>query len=310
MKLPSNDDSDWEWLRFGQSGVVTYAQARQHLSPAYIRHKLERGEWRRVYRGVIATSPGRPTVEQQWQAPVLAAGEGAVLAGLAAARAGGLRGRFKRVVIDVLVPNQRNDKPVLKPLLMEMSVVKVHRTTRLEQEDLQLGKPMRTTVARSVIDAAQWASNDDEAREIVAAACQQKRVAPGEIFDALEHLPRAKRRALVIETAEYAEGGATTLTEIDFVRLCAKYGLPKPDLQVRRKDASGRVRFLDAYFQTQKLHVEIDGAHHMQVGHWTADMLRQNEVWLKGDRVLRFPAHLVRTQPELVVEQIRKALQG
>lgn len=308
MQLPSNHDSAWEWLRFGQSGIVTYAQAVQHLSPAYIRHKLERGDWRRVYRGVIATTPGRPTVEQQWNAAVLAAGEGAVLAGLAAARAGGMRLRSRRAVVDVLT--EKRVAPTLKPLVMEMSVVKVHRTTRLEREDIQLGKPMRTTVARSVVDAAQWASNDDEAREIVAAACQQKRVTPGEIFDALEHLPRAKRRALVIETAEYAEGGATTLTEIDFVRLCAKYGLPKPDLQVRRKDASGRIRFLDAYFQEQKLHIEIDGAHHMRVGHWTADMLRQNEVWLKGDRVLRFPAHLLRTQPELVVEQIGKALQG
>ena len=86
--------------------------------------------------------------------------------------------------------------------------------------------------------------------------------------------------------------------------------LPKPDMQVLRKDASGRNRYLDAYWEEHKLHVEVDGAHHMEVRHWTADMLRQNEVWLEGDRVLRFPAHLLKHRPEIVMEQIRQALTG
>ncbi|WP_203914259.1 endonuclease domain-containing protein [Rhizocola hellebori] len=86
--------------------------------------------------------------------------------------------------------------------------------------------------------------------------------------------------------------------------------LPRPQMQVLRKDSSGRNRYLDAYWEEHKLHVEIDGAHHMEVRHWTADMLRQNEVWLEGDCVLRFPAHLIKTQPELVMERIRQTLTG
>lgn len=105
-----------------------------------------------------------------------------------------------------------------------------------------------------------------------------------------------------------ALGGATALSEIDFVKLCRRHRLPEPDLQERRKDAGGRTRYLDAYWRKWKLHVEIDGAHHMDARHWGKDMLRQNEVWLEGDRVLRFPAFLVRTEPLAVVAQLRAAL--
>ena len=39
-------------------------------------------------------------------------------------------------------------------------------------------------------------------------------------------------------------------------------------------------------------------------------MLRQNEVWLEGDRVLRFPAHLLKRQPEMVMAQIEQGAYG
>ena len=159
-----------------------------------------------------------------------------------------------------------------------------------------------------MVDAAQWALSDNEARLIVASACQQRKVLPSEVLAALGI--RAKRRSLIAETARYAEGGATTLTEIDFVRLCRTHSVPPPRMQHRRKDASGRVRYLDAYWEEAKLHVEIDGSHHMDAKHWTEDMMRQNEVWLDGDRVLRFPAHLLRARPGLVMAQVRKALRG
>jgi hypothetical protein len=39
-------------------------------------------------------------------------------------------------------------------------------------------------------------------------------------------------------------------------------------------------------------------------------MVRQNALWLNGDRVLRFPAALLRSRPELVVAQLRDALEA
>jgi len=73
-------------------------------------------------------------------------------------------------------------------------------------------------------------------------------------------------------------------------------------------DARGFERYLDAYWEEWKLHVEIDGSHHMNVEHWWADMSRQNNLWIPGERVLRFPAWLVRERPLEVIAQIRTAL--
>ena len=163
-------------------------------------------------------------------------------------------------------------------------------------------------MARAVVDAAAWARTPDEARLVLAAASQQRRVSPAELTDVVAALPRVRRRRLIRTTVGDIEGGAQALSEIDFMALCRRSRLPRPDLQERRTDADGRVRYLDAYWKDWRLHVEIDGAHHMDVRHWAADMLRHNQVWIAGDRILRFPAWLVRAEPGVVADQIRAAL--
>ncbi len=293
----------WEHLLVLQSGVVTYQQAVTHTSRSHVAHQLAKKRWRRVAQGVFVTTGAQLTLRQKHWVAVLCAGHGAVLAGMAAAREGGLRLSSKREVVDVLVPSGLRREPRL--LLRDMPQVRVHRTAKPPK---QFGAPARTAMARSVVDAAQWALSDEEAQLIVASACQQRQVTPTEVLAAVREQPRAKRRDLVRQTAAYAEGGATALSEIRFAQLCRKHGLPQPDRQARRRDASGRVRFLDAYWKAYRLHVEIDGAHHMDAVHWGSDMLRQNEVWLKGDRVLRFPAFLLRSDPDRVVSQIRRVV--
>lgn len=114
----------------------------------------------------------------------------------------------------------------------------------------------------------------------------------------------------MVETAHDAAGGAHALSEIDLIRLCRRFGLPRPESQERRVDASGRVRYLDAYWRRWRLHVEVDGAHHMDARHWEADLRRQNEVWISGDRILRFSAWQVRHRPQEVAAQLRRALEA
>jgi hypothetical protein len=121
-------------------------------------------------------------------------------------------------------------------------------------------------------------------------------------------MPRAHRRALVLETLRYAEGGAEALSEIDLVNVCRRYGLPLPTQQLARRDRRGRQRYLDAYWRRCRLHVEVDGAWHLDVDQWWADTSRQNDLWVAGDRVLRFPAWVVRRHPAEVAAQIRAAL--
>lgn len=300
--------TELDWLAFEQAGVLTVNQATRLLGRGVVRGRLRAGRWRRVSQGIIVTTNGRLRPDQQIWVAVLGAGRGALLAGAAAAGEAGIVG-LRREPIHVLVPAPRQvPRSRLRGLPLDMPAVVVRTTTVLPRAHVQLGRPWRTSTARSVVDAAAWARSPDEARTVLAAACQQRRVTPGELREVVTILTRLRRRALLLETLTDIEGGATALSEIDFVRLCRRHGLPMPDLQERRKDAGGRMRYLDAYWRKWRLHVEIDGAHHMDVRHWAADMHRQNEIWIAGDRILRYPAWLVRRRPLEVVRQVRAAL--
>jgi Protein of unknown function (DUF559) len=161
---------------------------------------------------------------------------------------------------------------------------------------------------RSLVDAAQWAITDRDAQTILAAGCQQKLVTPSDILAVVDRMPALSRRRLIRLTAYDLAGGPEALSEIDLARLCRRFGLPAPTYQERRRDTSGRVRYLDAYWPEWHLHVEVDGAHHMEVAQWEADLRRQNDIWVAGDRILRFSSFQTRHRPEDVAEQIRKAL--
>lgn len=310
MGVPRDDASALEWLLFAQSGVITSRQAVAELGTARVRHLLETGRWRRVCRGVLITGVGPATREQQWWVAVLAAGDGALLAGLAAARAGGLRGKWRYEPVDVLIPYGRRAADLLRRMPLDMPAVRVRRTRTLPDSHRQRARPDRTSMARSVVDAAQWMHSDADAQSVLAAAYQQRRVTPAELRDVVATLTKARRRALMLATISDLEGGAEALSEINLVRLCRRHRLPVPDMQERRTDASGRVRYLDGYWRAWGVHVEVDGAHHMDAGQWAADMRRQNEVWIAGDRILRFAAFDLRTRPVAVAAQLRAALEA
>jgi very-short-patch-repair endonuclease len=305
--IPGHDVSELDWLLFEQDGVLTSAQAVNLIGQGKLRGKLASKQWRRLCRGVVVTHNGPLTRSQTLWAAVLGVGEGAVLAGLTAAHEAGLR-LGERGPIHLLVPGSHRYNDLRRRLPLDMPTVLIHRASYLPQTHLQLARPMRTKVPRALVDAAQWARSDQHARTVVIAACQQRLVTPAEIREVIALLPRAHRRSLVLETVTYAEGGATALSEIDLMKLCRRYRLPAPDMQRHRQDQSGRNRYLDAYWQEWGLHVEVDGAHHMDAGQWEADMRRQNEIWIAGDRILRFSAWQVRHQPDEVATQLRAAL--
>jgi hypothetical protein len=287
-----------------QDDTLTRAQAVGIIGRRRLGWLMRDGQWQVPVPGVVVAHNG-PLSDVQWRwVAVHSAGTGAVLAGCAAAVAGGLRTRLTGP-LDVLIPgNRRADRR-----LDRLDGVRVHRTGRLPDKDLLLvRRPPRTSMARSLVDAAQWARSDDEARAIVAAGCQQRLVRPEDIQETVDRMPRARRRALVIDTVRMAVGGATSVPEIEFCRLCRRYGLPSPDRQVVRRGKDGRPRYLDAYWLRYRLLVEIDGAWHTDADAWWADMRRQNELWIAGDRVLRFPAWLVRAHPAAVAAQLHAAL--
>lgn len=306
-ELPARDAGEWDWITFEQSGVVTSGQACRLLGRGVVRSRVRQGRWRSICRNIVLTENGCLSRDQQLWAAVLAAGRRARLAGATAATANGVRG-LRLKPLHVLIPAERPSSSLPGRLPRDMAPVRIHRTGILPPAHMKVGRPPRTTTARAVVDAAAWAGSDDRARTVLAAACQQRRVTPSELREVLDVLTRIPRRTLIRTTLADIEGGAEALSEIDFVALCRHHLLPLPDLQQRRIDSDGRTRYLDAYWRRSRLHVEVDGAHHMDVRQWSADMLRQNAVWIRGDRILRFPAWLIRTHPDLVAAQLRAAL--
>ncbi|MFC7481071.1 endonuclease domain-containing protein [Luedemannella flava] len=160
------------------------------------------------------------------------------------------------------------------------------------------------------MEAADWARSDREARGIVATSFQQGFVRLDDVLAAVDRAPRAKRRKLVVSTARDAANGATSLGELDLLDAIRGAGLPEPQLQWRRRDAGGKMRYLDGYYPEYGLHLEVDGAQHNNPVQAWDDMARQNALWRQGDRVLRFPAWLVRDQPNIVAAQVRDALRA
>ncbi|AVT35081.1 hypothetical protein C6361_35410 [Plantactinospora sp. BC1] len=305
--MPGEEADEFDWLAFEQSGVVTSRQAAESLGRATVRGLVRSGRWRAICHNVLLTGNGRLTRDQQLWVAVLASGSDAVLAGATAAAEAGVRG-LRQEPLHVLIPANRQVSGILRRLPLDMPAVLVRRTTILPESHLQVGRPTRTSVARALADAAGWARSDDEARTVLAAGCQQRRTTAGEIRGVVAELPKLRRRPLILRTLDGIEGGAQALSELDFVALCRRFRLPLPELQQRRVDAGGRVRYLDAYWRRWRLHVEIDGAHHMDARRWAADLRRQNDIWIAGDRILRFPAWLVRSRPTEVADQLRAAL--
>ena len=298
------DDADeLTRLLYRQCGVVSMRQASEHLSRAALRRRLANDQWRRAHRAVLVVHNGPLTAQQRLWVASLAVGNGepAVIGGRSALAVLGMRG-FATEQVDVLVGSARKERD-------PPANVRVHRTSHLPDRDVHRpGSPPCTTAARSVVDAASWAVSDRQATTVIAMAFQQRLVGVDEIGDVLARLPRAKRRKLTFQTSVDAAGGAHSLGELDLLALLRRAGLPLPSRQVIRTDAHGRKRYLDAVWEEWGLHVEIDGAHHLAAPQAWVDADRQNQLWIAGEVVLRFPAWLVRQRPNTAAADIRRAL--
>ena len=283
-----------------QVGVVTVPSAVRYLGRSAVRWRLASGRWRLVGTRVLVMQSGPLTEKQRLWASVLAAGEGAVLAGLTAARLDGLAG-FEDRRTHLLIPSSRH---LRRPLPGAV----VHRSRLLGTADVHPTRlPPRTRLGRSLVDAAAWAATDRGARAILAAGVQQRLIRASDLIRVVEDYPCVRRRALMRATLVDVAGGAEALSELDFCDLVRRFGLPEPDRQFERLDDQGR-RWLDAVWEWARLVVEIDGRWHMDVRAWWADMQRDNELIVDGYRVLRFPAFVVRDNPEVVAAQIAQAL--
>jgi hypothetical protein len=160
-------------------------------------------------------------------------------------------------------------------------------------------------IAAAGLPSARWACG------LLAAGVQQRLTSAAALRGQLQTRDRTRHRRQLLAALYDIEGGSQALTEIDFVRLCRRYGLPSPIQQEVRHESTGRRRYLDATWRRKDgrlVVVEVDGALHLNSRTWWDDQLRQNDIALGGALVLRFPSAVIRDQPDLVAQQLRRAL--
>lgn len=230
-------------------------------------------------------------------------GPGALITSFTAAELCGLRGwhRDRVHVLNALgsTGSTRSPVPLQVHRVRNWSVVRRHR-----EGPVHLPR-------QAFILAASSFEMSRPACGLLAAVVQQKLLSAGTLRHALDDAPRTRHRRSLRLALLDIEQGSEALSEIDFVRLCRRAGLPPPVQQLVRRERSGRRRYLDATWRRRDgrlVVIEVDGALHLSQQRWWDDQHRQNELALADALVLRFPSVVVRTEPDVVVEQLRRAL--
>ena len=267
--------------------------------------QLASGRWQTVGPVVVALHNGPLTAEQRCWVAVLSAGFRAALAGRTALELAGLEG-WQTPRIQVLVPAGGAVRAIAGV------PVEVHQTRRDEAYRLHVvGRPPRTAVERSALDAASWSDSPRTASGVLAAVVQQRLSTAPRLLELLDKSGPIRHRPLIQRTLEDIEGGAQALSEIDIGRLCRRHGLRVTARQVIRHDAAGRRRYLDGLVtgpNGKQVAFEVDGAVHLAVRSYWDDMERSNELMIAGVGLLRFPSLAVRIDGRTVVDQFRRAL--
>lgn len=284
-------------LLTAQEGVIATWQSGAPDRRAMLRaHRL--GHWQQITTWVYSSSPSDPSEAQKTWAAVLHHGPEAVLSGRnALALSGWTGGANEHMDVLVGVNCRRLGPEWIRPHRQDYTPGRI--TT---------GVP-RAVVEAAAIDAACWATSERQAVFFILSVLQQELADGAQLQKILKDRPRMPRRQLILETIADFTKGITTMGEHDFANICREYGIREPDRQVRRKDGSGRSRYLDAYFEAERVVVEVDGLGHTALDVWLDDHVKQNERMIAGERVfLRTSNVALKWEPWVIMDQLRRAL--
>jgi hypothetical protein len=252
------------------SGVLTRAQALTMMTRHQLYRLVSSGRWARPARGVFVNHTGPLTPAQRDWVALLAAPPGSVLGGLTALAHDGFSS---------FAPSRPVVVAPMSAAPVSYDDLDLHWSVYLDDRDVHpLRTPPRTRPARSVIDAASWERHERRAREIVLSAAQQGVVTPRTLRGALVRRGTCRHRALIVESY-----------------------LDALQAVVRRRD--GRY-YLDVWWEAFNLAVEVHGIPHTDVERWDGDLLRLNEVVIRGRRTLVFSSYAIRRQRPVVVDQL------
>lgn len=269
-----------------------------------IRAQLAARRWTTWGAHVVVLHNAGPARHQLMWAGLLDAGEPAALVSHTALELARFRD-FSREAASIHLMVPRGARVTQDP------AITVHESRRVQPEDHVLVDGLRCTdVARSSLDAAAWQPWPRFACALVAAVVQQRLCTVERLDEAMQRTGRIRHKAYLREALRDIAGGAEALSELDLCRVCRRSGLQEPIRQVRRRGADGRVRYLDAEWvldDGRRIVLEVDGAHHLEVEHWQADIRRERGLVAGGTTVLRATSLELRLDPAPVVADLLAA---
>jgi very-short-patch-repair endonuclease len=276
-------------------GLATRSELlRVGVTDDEIRLRLRRGDLIRVHRGVYRVGHRAPSIEAGYLAAVLAAGEGALLCGMAAAHLLGL------------VKGEAPAPEVIARTERRIEGVKTHRSraqrSGAARDDLDAtvvrGIPV-TTVPRTLVDISSELSLDALAR-----ACHEAGVRYGATPNSVEAVlarrpnnPGAKKLRRVTHGDIHV-----TLSKLEarFLELLRSENLPLP--RTNKPAGSHRV---DCRWPEQRLTVELDGYQFHNSRHsWEQDRRREREARARGDDFRRYTYGDVFERPALMLREL------
>jgi hypothetical protein len=291
--------------------VISRKQARAGgLSEDQWQWLLDTGRWRSVLLGVAVAHSGEVTDRQRAWAAVVSAGDDAYLTGEMALVEHGMKLQPPRDV-HLAVCRELIPRRFLVGEEGQRGRTVPHRFTHLATWAHPVKQPPLLRVAPAALHAAAYGPSDRAAEWRLAAAVQQGLTPARDLRTTVAEMPRLRRRSLIGDVLDDIEFGAHAASELDFLRFLRRHQLPMPD-RLQRPVRRGKVRYLDAWWEKQRVNAEMDGAHHRLVGTWDDDTLRANDVVLveRYDRILllRFTRGNLRHDGLRVASQLRDAL--
>jgi very-short-patch-repair endonuclease len=280
-------------LATNSHGVVRRAELlRAGISAGEIKQRLANGSLLRVHHGVYRVGHRARSVEADYLAAVKACGEGAVLAGRAAAHLWELI-KGSPPPPEVLAPTQRRVDGV---------VVRRARRTEIGVTVIRRGIPV-TPVPRTLVDLASQLP-----QQALARACHEAEVlhdiTPREVEQTLANLPNARGRA-TLRRILWGEVRVTlSKLESGFLSRLREAHLPLPNTN---RPAGGRR--VDCRWPDRRLTVELDGYRYHHSRHaWEQDRLREREARARGDEFRRYSYSDVFENPTFMLAGLRSLL--
>lgn len=284
-----------------QGGVISLDQLRAiGVTRGQVRAQLAASRWQRVHSLVLATHTGQPSEAGTWWAAVLEGGPRAYLDGASALIAEGLTG-FTWDHVRVSVPPSAR--------VRRASGVVIRRTRRHDSEVVRHRGVPRVRPDVAAVRAALWARSDKQAVLVMTMTVQQGLTTAERLGRALLDVRRDRRRALLHAAVLDLIDGVRSISEAEFAGECRRRGVPVPSRQVCRKGRDGRY-YLDVYWEEWGVVVEIDGIQHSWASNVVGDALRQNDITLRADVVLRLPLLGLRVAADEFFAQILVALRA